>query len=120
MREQAEKVIEENAEKYDLCSCLGDSLVDEVIAIGDDHYAKNDGEILPLEKILEMIEDREEQRLSRFKSSKKFGTPAIQDASRGTTSPTLTNNNKASAPIELHGLTGDARMNAIIKKFRQG
>lgn len=119
MKTQLDDILKASPEKYDLCSCLGDDLVEAVLEIGDDHYTKNDGEILGLDKILEMIETREEQRLSRFKSSKKFGTPAIQDASKGTTSPTLTNKIEPGAPVNLQGLTGDARMNALIKKFKQ-
>lgn len=118
-------MIKADADKYDLCSSLGDSLIDHVLAIGDDHYAKNDGEMLPLAKILEMVETNEEQLLERLRTSKKFskfaGNSATQDASKsGTTSPTLTNTNKSSAPVETTGLTGDARMNAIIKKYQKG
>lgn len=120
MKTQVDGILKTNAEKYDLCSCLGDELIDNILEIGDAHYTKTE-EILPLEKILEMIETREEQRYSKFAASKKFGKPAIQDASKtGTTSPTLTNKIETSAPINLQGLTGDARMNALIKKFKQG
>lgn len=117
-------MVKADADKYDLCSNLGDKLIDHVLAIGDDHYAKNDGEMLPLAKILEMIETNEEQLIERLRTSKKFskfaGNSAAQDESKGTTSPTLTNTNKSSAIVETVGLTGDARMNAIIKKYQKG
>ena len=119
------KIVEENPDKFDLCKCLGDDLLDMVLEIGDSHYERTksengDGEILSLEKILEMIETKEEQRLAKLRASKKFGTQAApSDASKtGTTPPTLTNKTIATGNhVELSGLTGDARMNAILQKY---
>jgi hypothetical protein len=117
MKAQVDGIIKANLDKFDLCSCLGDDLVDNILEIGDAHYTKTE-EILPLEKILEMIEDREEKRYSKFAASKKFGKPSPQDASKGTTSPTLTNKIEQGSPVNIQGLTGDARMNALIKKYQ--
>jgi hypothetical protein len=118
MKAQVDGIIKANLDKFDLCSCLGDDLVDNILEIGDAHYTKTE-EILPLEKILEMIEDREEKRYSKFAASKKFGKPSLQDASKtGTTSPTLTNKIEQGSPVNIQGLTGDARMNALIKKYQ--
>lgn len=115
------EMIKANAEKYDLCSCLGDEVYEMALAIGDKHYQENDGEILPLDKILEMLETEEEKRISKFKTSKKLGFSAQssnQDASKGTTpSITLTNNQQPASKMELTGLTGEARKQAIIEKY---
>ena len=123
LKTKVDEAIKGNLEKFDLCSCLGDDIVDLVLEIGDTHAEKNDGEILPIEKILEMIEDREEKRQTKFKTSKKFGALAQssnQDESKGTTSPTLTNNfsNQSNVNNSFEGLTGDARMNALIQKYK--
>ncbi len=122
LKSKVKELFDSNPEKYDLCSCLGEDLYGQILEYGDEHMSKNDGEILPLDKILEMLETREEQRLSRFKTSKKFGNPAAGNSNQdnsGTIPPTLNNNINGNSQVDLTGLTGNARMNAIIKKFQK-
>jgi hypothetical protein len=121
LKTKIDETIKSNLDKFDLCSCLNDDIVDMVLDIGNDHASK--GEFFPIEKILEMIEDKEEKRQAKFKTSKKFGNLAqssIKDGSKGTTSPTLTNNfsNQSNVNESFEGLTGDARMNALIQKYK--
>lgn len=123
LKSAVDEMLKSNIEKYDLCSCMGDEVYDLVLEIGDQHMQEHDGEILPLDKILELLETREEQRISKFKSSKKFGVQAAGNSNQdrsGTIPPTLTNKNtNGAAPVELAGLTGDARLNAILKKYQK-